>query len=125
MVWLNWPPEEWPNSAENWFCRTVKLSTASLGMVISGPVTERLLLSTPSTVKLLLRGRTPETVGPDPTPTPPLLATPASSRDRLRTPLFPCPPAVIGKSAASLERYVEAIVGVVESTVTPVSLTSM
>ena len=54
---------------------------------MSGPVTDRLLLSTPSTVKLLLRGRCPPTDGPEPTPTPPVLATPASSSDRFSTPL--------------------------------------
>ena len=45
-----------------------------------------LLLSTPSMVKLLLRGRWPETEGPVPAPIPPLVATPAFNNERLRTP---------------------------------------
>ena len=44
------------------------------------------LLSTPSIMKLLLRGRWPPTEGPVPTPMPPELATPAPSSDRLSTP---------------------------------------
>src|SRR3954468_19621565 len=86
MTWLNCPPEEWPNSALNWFCIMVKFETASPGTVKFGPVTDLLLLSIPSTVKLLLRGRWPPTEGPVPAPTPPLLATPAPKRDRLITP---------------------------------------
>ena len=68
MVVLNWPPEEWPNSVLNWFDSKVKFSTASLGTVIRLPVTALLLLSTPSTVKLLLYGRWPPTDGPTPIP---------------------------------------------------------
>src|SRR5205814_10049521 len=90
---LNCPPDECPNSGLNWFCRTVKFATASFGILISGPVTDLLLLSTPSTVKLLLRGRCPPTEGPEPAPMPPLLATPALSRERLSTPEFAPPKA--------------------------------
>src|SRR5262245_28824132 len=98
-VWLNCPPDECPNSGENWFCSTVKFCTASLGMVMTGPVTDLLLLSTPSTVKLLLRGRCPATEGPVPAPMPPLVATPASSSERLRT---PSPTVAVGRSCSSL-----------------------
>src|SRR3974390_612143 len=86
-----------------------------------GPVTERLLLSTPSTVKLLLRGRFPPTAGPEPAPRPPELATPAFNNDKFRTPLAP---ADIGTSEASFAVKVVGIVGVVASRVTPSSLTS-
>src|SRR5947209_18278119 len=88
-VVLNCPPEEWPNSGLYWFCRTVKLCTASLGMLTNGPVTTLLLLSTPSISKLLLRERWPPMDGPVPAPTPPGLATPALRRDRFRTPFTP------------------------------------
>src|SRR5438034_3464106 len=50
---LNCPPEEWPNSGENWFCSTENSATASLGTVTRVPVTLVSLLSTPSIVKLL------------------------------------------------------------------------
>ena len=95
-TWLNWPPEEWPNSGEIWFCCTVNSATASLGTVTSGPVTLPLLLSIPSTVKLLLRGRCPPTDGPAPRPTAPLEPTPAFNSERLITPL---PPEALGRSA--------------------------
>src|SRR5215470_7158411 len=49
----------------------------------------------PSMVKLLSRGLCPPTEGPDPAPIPPLLATPACSKDRFNTPE---PPAAVGKS---------------------------
>ena len=39
MTVLNWPPEEWPNSGENWFCRTENSDTASLDTYTTGPVT--------------------------------------------------------------------------------------
>ncbi len=55
----------------------------------SGPVTLPLLLSMPSMVKLLLRGRCPPTDGPVPSPTAPLEPTPALSSDRLMIPLVP------------------------------------
>src|SRR5690349_12847889 len=85
-TWLNCPPEECPYSGENWLERTVKSSTASFGIVDSGPVVTLLLLSIPSTVKLLFRGRCPPMEGPLPTPTAPLVETPALSRERLITP---------------------------------------
>ncbi len=96
---LNWPPVEWPNSGENWFCWTVNSATASFGIVTSGPVTLPLLLSMPSTMKLLSRGRCPATDGPVPTPTPPLVVTPAFRSERLRTPE---PVEAEGKSITSL-----------------------
>jgi hypothetical protein len=53
------------------------------GNVICGPVTDLSLLSMPSTVKLLFRGRCPPTEPPVPTPKPPLLDTPAEVSARL------------------------------------------
>jgi hypothetical protein len=95
---LNTPPDECPNSALNWFCSTVNSATASFGTVMIGPVTSLRLLSTPSMVKLLLRGRWPPMAGPVPTPTPPELVTPALSSDRLRRP--PVGLAAAGRSYA-------------------------
>jgi len=92
---LNWPPDEWPKSGENWFCSTVSSATASLGSETTGPVTLSLLLSIPSMVKLLLRGRCPPTDGPVPAPVAPLVETPAFSSDKLSTPL---PLEVLGRS---------------------------
>src|SRR3981081_4424504 len=69
----------------------------SFGTGTSGPVTLLLLLSIPSTVKLLLRGRWPPTLGPEPAPIAPLLATPELKRERLRIPL--APRVVLGRSA--------------------------
>src|SRR5450432_1906668 len=109
-TWLNWPPEEWPNSGEIWFCCTLNSDTASLGKVTSGPVTLPLLLSMPSMVKLLLRGRCPPTEGPEPRPTAPPVPTPAFSSERLITPL---PPEAMGRSpmlAAVNEVCTEAVV---------------
>ena len=51
-----------------------------------GPVTLPLLLSIPSIVKLLLRGRWPPTEGPLPAPTEPLVATPDCKSDKFSTP---------------------------------------
>ena len=65
---------------------TVNSDTASLGTCTNGPVMDLLLLSIPSIVKLLLRGRCPPTEGPVPTPTAPPVATPACSRDAFITP---------------------------------------
>src|SRR5215469_18121316 len=65
---------------------TVKLETASLGTITSGPVTPLSLLSVPSIVKLLLRGRCPPTDGPEPAPKPPVLPTPACSSEAFNTP---------------------------------------
>src|ERR1700734_2935447 len=103
MIWLNWPPEEWPYSGENWFAITVNSETASLGTCTNGPVTDLLLLSTPSMVKLLLRGRWPPTEGPVPTPTAPPVAIPAWSSDALMTPE---PPDTIGRFASCSAVYV-------------------
>src|ERR1700753_281869 len=83
---LNCPPEECPNSGEKLFSSSENSATASCGTVTNGPVMPLLLLSTPSIVKLLLRGRWPPTEGPAPTPTPPLLVTPALNSDRFRAP---------------------------------------
>src|SRR5450432_3614064 len=99
-TWLNWPPEEWPNSGEIWFCCTENSETASLGTVTSGPVTLPLLLSMPSIVKLLLRGRCPPTDGPEPRPIAPLEPTPAFNNARLITPE---PPDAMGRSIISLD----------------------
>src|SRR5450432_2853362 len=98
-TWFNWPPEEWPNSGEIWFCCTLNSATASLGTVTSGPVTAPLLLSMPSMVKLLLRGRCAPTEGPEPSPTAPLEPTPAYNNERLITPL---PPDAMGRSIICL-----------------------
>src|ERR1700747_2535184 len=84
---LNCPPEECPKSGENWFCSKENSATASLGTETRGPVTDLSLLSTPSIVKLLLRGRWPPTEGPAQTPTLPLVATPALKSERFNTPL--------------------------------------
>src|SRR5205807_3421983 len=97
---LNCPPEECPNSGENWFCSTENSATASLGTFTRGPVTLVSLLSTPSMVKLLLRGLCPPTEGPVPTPTPPLVVTPAASKERFKTPL---PAVAEGKSSTNCE----------------------
>src|SRR5438876_814035 len=110
---LNWPPEEWPNSGEYWFCRTVNSEMESFGTGTRGPVTLLLLLSMPSTVKLLLRGRCPPMLGPEPAPMPPLLATPELKRERLRIPLGPS--VVLGRSAFILGSNVVASVEVVVS----------
>src|SRR5258708_1774392 len=69
----------------------------SFGTGTRGPVTLLLLLSIPSTVKLLLRGRCPPMLGPEPAPIAPLLATPELKRERLRIPLGPS--VVLGRSA--------------------------
>src|SRR5204862_7016615 len=61
----------------------------SFGTGTRGPVTLLLLLSIPSTVKLLLRGRWPPMLGPEPAPIAPLLATPELKSERLRIRLGP------------------------------------
>src|SRR6266436_3486410 len=71
---LNWPPAEWPYSALNWLVVRANSATASGITVELLPVTPRLLSSTPSTVKLLSRGRVPPTDPPTPV-TPPGMAT--------------------------------------------------
>src|SRR6267142_1736993 len=71
---LNWPPEECPVSALNWLVCKVNSATASGITVEFGPVTPRLLSSTPSTLKLFSRGRVPPTDSPTPL-TPPGCAT--------------------------------------------------
>src|SRR6266446_3756596 len=85
----------------------------SLGTGTSGPVTVLLLLSMPSTVKLLFRGRCPPMLGPEPAPIPPLLATPELKSERLRIPLGPS--VVLGRSAFILGSNVVASVEVVVS----------
>ena len=72
----------------------VKFSTASFGTAISAPVTDLLLLSTPSTVKLLSRGRCPPTEGPVPSPIALAWVTPGLNNDRFNTPA-PTPPAEV------------------------------
>src|ERR1043165_7434976 len=118
---LNCPPEECPNSGENWFCSTENSATASFGIPTSGPVTDLLLLSTPSIVKLLLRGRCPPTDGPAPAPTPPLLATPEPNSDRFSTPL---PTVADGRSELKRSSKVFDTVAVVVSSATATPETS-
>src|SRR6202030_2506393 len=122
MMVLNWPPEEWPKSGVNWFCKTENSATAWLGMVTSGPVTDLLLLSTPSMLKLLLRGRWPPMDGPVPAPTPPPVATPALKRERFRTPPVT---AETGRSDASFWSKVVLICAVVVSKAGAAPETSM
>jgi hypothetical protein len=90
---------ECPNSAPNWFVSSVNSAVESVGTYTRGPVTVLLLLSTPSTMKLLFIGRWPPTDGPVPCPTPPLLATPELSRDRFSAPKSPLAFSMIGRLA--------------------------
>src|SRR6202047_3628490 len=122
MMVLNWPPDECPKSGVNWFCRTENSATASFGIVTNGPVTDLLLLSTPSIAKLLLRGRWPPMDGPVPAPTPPPVATPALKRERFRTPPVT---AETGRSDASLWSKEVVICGVVVSKAGAAPETSM
>ena len=110
---LNWPPEECPNSAPNWFCSTLNSATESFGRATTGPVMSFRLLSVPSTMKLLFRGRWPPTEGPVPAPTPPELATPAPNKDRFRYP--PAGLAATGRSDASRLAKMFAICAVLVS----------
>src|SRR5256886_14753632 len=71
---VNWPPAECPYSALNLLVVRLNSATASGITVELFPVTPRLLSSTPSTVKLLSRGRVPPTDPPIPV-TPPGCAT--------------------------------------------------
>src|SRR5512146_615349 len=71
---LNCPPAEWPYSALNWLVIRFNSETVSGITLELAPVTPMLLSSTPSTVKLLLRGRFPPTAPPVPA-TPPGWAT--------------------------------------------------
>src|SRR5271170_3290868 len=121
MIWLNWPPEEWPYSGENWFAITVNSETASLGTCTNGPVTALLLLSIPSIVKLLLRGRWPPTEGPVPSPTAPPVAIPAWSSDAFMT---PDPPDTMGRFASCCAVYVFCSWAVVVSITAPSAETS-
>src|SRR2546421_6417516 len=120
---LNWPPEEWPNSGEYWFCSTVNSAIESLGTGTKGPVTLLLLLSIPSTVKLLLRGRWPPMLGPEPAPIAPLLATPELKSERLRIPLGPS--VVLRRSAVVLGPKVFGSVEVVLSSASTMQVTSI
>src|SRR5450432_1139065 len=120
-TWLNWPPEEWPNSGEVWFCCMLNSATASLGNPTTGPVTPPLLLSIPSMVKLLLRGRCPPTDGPAPKPMAPLEPTPAFSSERLITPL---PPDAMGRSPMLTDVNEVCTEAVVVSMVAPEAETS-
>src|SRR5580704_8241285 len=70
---------------------------------MSGPVTALLLLSIPSMVKLLLRGRCPPMDGPMPIPIPPEEATPGLRSDAFKTPKPVDPPdEVDGRSDSSV-----------------------
>src|ERR1700687_58954 len=97
-------------------------ATAGFGTVTRGPVTPLLLLSTPSIVKLLLRGRCPPTAGPEPTPTPPLLATPELNRERFNTPL---PVVAVGTSVTRRPSKVVCTCAVVVSKAWDAPETSM
>src|SRR5882762_9595230 len=72
-------------------------------------------------VKLLLRGRCPPTEGPEPTPTPPLVATPELKSERFNTPL---PFGEEGKSAICCPSYVLDSCAVVVSSVCAIPETS-
>src|SRR5204863_9354549 len=91
----NCPPLERANSAENWFCNKENSATTSGETYTCGPVTDLSLLSTPSTMKLLLRGRCPPTEPPEPTPTPPELDTFGAINARLLTPPPKAPPKLV------------------------------
>src|SRR2546422_1738988 len=95
----------------------------SLGTVNNGPVTPLLLLSRPSTVKLLLRGRCPPMAGPEPAPIAPTFATPAVSNERFRIPLPPLE-FTLGRSNCFCSNVVESV-GDVRSKVGVAPLTSM
>src|SRR5437016_13209576 len=97
---LNCPPEEWPNSGENWFCSTENSATASLGTVTRVPVTLVSLLSTPSIVKLLFSRTLAADRRPASHPHATARCNPESSRERFRTPL---PMVAEGKSSTCCE----------------------
>src|SRR5215470_17422950 len=80
---LNWPPAECPYSALNWLVVTLNSATASGITVELFPVTPRLLSSTPSTLKLLSRGRVPPTLPPTPCEPPGVAITLGASTARL------------------------------------------
>src|SRR6266436_2852903 len=101
---LNWPPAECPYSALNRLVVRLNSATASGMTVELFPVTPRLLSSTPSTVKLLSRGRVPPTEPPIPVTPPGCATTLGASTARLSGLPFSVP-APFGRSIAR-ESYV-------------------
>src|SRR6202030_1855892 len=89
---INWPPEEWPYSALNWFVSSTNSPTASGITVEFGPVTPKLLSSTPSTTKLFSLGRVPPTDPPTPTVPPGCAMTLGASIAKLKGLPFCVPP---------------------------------
>src|SRR5258707_14233907 len=79
---MNWPAVECPYSALNWLVSSVNSPTASGMMYCTGPVTDTSLLSTPSTTKLLFRGRLPPMAPPTPATPPDWLVVPTCNMDR-------------------------------------------
>src|SRR2546430_9471074 len=79
---MNCRAVECPYPALNCWVRSVKSPTASGITYWIGPVTETSLLSTPSTTKLLLRGRLPPMAPPTPATPPDWLVGPNCSIDR-------------------------------------------
>src|SRR3954469_11879232 len=99
---LNCPPEECPVSALYWFVCNVNSARESGITVEFGPVTPRLLSSTPSTLKLFSRGRVPPTDPPTPVTPPGCATTLGASTAKLRgLPLRAPPP--LGKFDTSCE----------------------
>src|SRR5258707_12911629 len=80
---MNWPAVECPYSALNWLVSSVNSPTASGMMYCTGPVTDTSLLSTPSTTKLLFRGRLPPMAPPTPATPPDWLVVPTCNMDRI------------------------------------------
>src|SRR5712692_9761407 len=85
VVVMNCPAVECPYSAENWLVSSVNSFTASLITGADSPVTLELLLSRPSTVKLLLRGRLPPMAPPVPATPPGCEVVPGARSARLMT----------------------------------------
>src|SRR6202048_83128 len=99
---INWPPAEWPYSALNWFVNSTNSPTASGITVEFGPVTPKLLSSTPSTTKLFSLGRVPPTDPPIPTVPPGCAMTLGASIAKLKGLPF-CVPPTAGRFATWLE----------------------
>src|SRR5271168_5201359 len=72
-------------------------------------------------MKLLLVGRCPPTVGPNPRPSPPLVPTPAWSNERFNT---PAPETTLGRSDACLLLYEDSTCAVVVSISIAAAVTS-
>ena len=78
VVVMNWPAVEWPNSAANWLVMSWNSCTESWMGTAIAPFTSPLLLSRPSTTKLLFRGRFPPMVPPCPATPPDCVPTPGA-----------------------------------------------